>query len=78
VTAILERQEKAIQKLKTMKHEMGSLQAWLQRFDDAIKECETLGAMLTDEMQRAYLTQNLNEKIFEQTRKSQDEAMLVS
>jgi hypothetical protein len=61
-----------------MKHEMGSLQAWLQRFDDAIKECETLGAMLTDEMQRAYLTQNLNEKIFEQTRKSQDEAMLVS
>jgi hypothetical protein len=47
VTAILERQEKAIQKLKTMKHEMGSLQAWLQRFDDAIEGCETLGATLT-------------------------------
>jgi hypothetical protein len=40
---------------------------WLQRFDDAIEECETLGATLTDEMQRAYLMQNLNEKIFEQT-----------
>jgi hypothetical protein len=66
-TAILERQEKAIQKLKTMKHETGSLQMWLQRFDDAIEECETLGATLTDEMQRAYLMQNLNEKIFEQT-----------
>jgi hypothetical protein len=50
-----------------MKHETGSLQAWLQRFDDAIEECETLGATLTDEMQRAYLMQNLNEKIYEQT-----------
>ena len=45
----------------------GSLQSWLQRFDDAIKECETLGATLTDEMQRTYLMQNINEKIFEQT-----------
>jgi hypothetical protein len=66
-TAILERQEKAIQKLKTMKHESGSIQMWLQKFDDAIEECETLGATLTDEMQRACLMQNLNEKIFEQT-----------
>ncbi len=50
-----------------MKHETGSLQMWLQWFDDAIEECETLGTTLTDEMQRAYLMQNLNEKIFEQT-----------
>jgi hypothetical protein len=66
-TAILERQEKAILKLKMMKHEAGSLQMWLQRFDDAIEECETLGATLTDDMQGSYLMQNLNENIFEQT-----------
>jgi hypothetical protein len=65
--AILERQEIAINKLKTMKHEYGSLQTWLQRFDDAIEECKTLGATLTDDMQRTYLMHNLNEKIFEQT-----------
>jgi hypothetical protein len=65
-TAILERQEKVINKLKTMKHEAGSLQRWLQCFDDAIKECKTLGTTSTDEMQRAYLMLNLNEKIFEQ------------
>jgi hypothetical protein len=65
-TAILERQEKAIQELKTMKQEMGSLQMWLKRVDDAIEECETFRATLTDDMQLAYLMQNLNEKIFEQ------------
>jgi hypothetical protein len=66
-TTILERQEKAIQKLKTLKHEAGSLQMWLQWFDNAIEECETLEATHTDEMQWAYLMQNLNEKISEQT-----------
>jgi hypothetical protein len=66
-TTILERQEKAINKLKNLKHEHGSLQLWLQRFDDAIKECETMGATVTDDMKRIYLMQNVNEKIFEQT-----------
>ncbi len=65
--AILERQEKAVNKLKNMKHEYGSLQTWLQRFDDAIDECKSLGATLTDDMQRTYLMHNLNGKIFEQT-----------
>lgn len=65
-TAILERQEKAVNELKTTKQESGLLQMWLQCFDDAVEECETLGAMLTDDMQRTYLMHNLNEKIFEQ------------
>jgi hypothetical protein len=65
-TAILERQEKVLNKLKTMKHETGSMQMWLQCFADAIEERETLGAMLMDEMQHAYLMQNLNKQIFEQ------------
>jgi hypothetical protein len=64
---ILERQEKAINKLQSLKHEQGSIQVWLQKFDDAIEECETLGATVTDEMKRIYLMKNINEKIFEQT-----------
>jgi hypothetical protein len=48
-TAILEHQELAQEKLKSMKHKQGSLQAWLQRFDDEVEECETMGATITDE-----------------------------
>jgi hypothetical protein len=66
-TTILERQEKTIKKLKNLKHEQGSIQVWLQKFDDAIKECETMGATVTDEMKRIYLMKNINEKIFELT-----------
>jgi hypothetical protein len=66
-TAVLERQEMALNKLKSLKHESGSLQSWLQRFDDGIEECETTGTTLTDETQRIYMMKNLNEKIFEQT-----------
>ena len=65
-TAVLERQEMALNKLKNLKHESGSLQSWLQRFDDAVEECETMGAVVTDETKRTYLMKNLNEKIFEQ------------
>jgi hypothetical protein len=39
----------AINKLKNLKHESGSLPLWLQKFDDAIEECETMGAVITDE-----------------------------
>jgi hypothetical protein len=66
-TTILECQEKTINKLKNMKHEQGSIQVWLQKFDDAIEECEMMGATVTDEMKRIYLMKNINEKIFEQT-----------
>jgi hypothetical protein len=65
-TAVLERQEMALNKLKNLKHESGSLQSWLQRFDDAVEECETMEAVITDETKRTYLMKNLNEKIFEQ------------
>jgi uncharacterized protein YifE (UPF0438 family) len=64
---ILECQEKAINKLKSLKHEQGLIQVWLKKFDDAIEECETLGATVTDEMKRIYLMKNINEKLFEQT-----------
>jgi hypothetical protein len=50
-----------------MKHKSGSLQMWIQWFDDAIEECKRLGATLTDEMQRTYLIKILNKKVNEQT-----------
>jgi Pyruvate/2-oxoacid:ferredoxin oxidoreductase delta subunit len=50
-----------------LKHEHGSIQVWLQKFDDVIEECETMGATISDEMKRIYLMKNINEKIFEQT-----------
>ena len=37
-TTILERQEKTINELKNMKHEQGSIQVWLQKFDDATRQ----------------------------------------
>jgi hypothetical protein len=63
-TMVLEHQEKAINKLKSLKHEQGLIQVWLQKFDDAIKECEMMGATVTDEMKRIHLMNNINEKIF--------------
>ncbi len=66
-TSILEHQEKAISKLKNMKHEQGSIQVWLQKFDDAIEECETMGATVTNKMKQIYLMRNVNEKTFDQT-----------
>ncbi len=66
-TAVLEHQLMALNKLKNLKHESGSLQSWLQRFVDGVEECETMGAIITDETKHIYLMKNLNEKIFEQT-----------
>jgi hypothetical protein len=66
-TTILEWQEKSITKLKNMKHEQGSIQVWLQQFNDGIKECETMGATISNELKCIYLMQNINKKIFEQT-----------
>jgi hypothetical protein len=51
-TTILEHQEMAITKLKNLKHEQGSIQVMLQKFDKVIAECEMVGATVTDEMNR--------------------------
>jgi hypothetical protein len=65
-TTILEHQEKNTTKLKNLKHEQGSIQVWLQKFDVLIKECETMGAANTDEVKRVNLM-NLNGRIWRQT-----------
>ncbi len=54
-TTILKCQKKAITKLKNLKHELGSIQVWLQKFDDVIEVCKTMGVMISNEMKRIYL-----------------------
>jgi hypothetical protein len=65
-TMILKCQEKVITNLKNLKHEHGSIQVWLQKFDNAIEECKTMGANVTNGMKRIYLMKNVNKKIFKQ------------
>ena len=44
---------------------IGSIQVWLQKFDNVIEECKTVGATVTDEMKRIYLMKNINEEIIQ-------------
>jgi hypothetical protein len=41
-TAVLQRQEKQLEKLKTMKHEFGMLEKWIMRFEDQLDVCDAL------------------------------------
>ena len=66
-TAVLQRQEKQLEKLKTTKHEFGSLEKWILRFEDQLDICDALQCNVTDNTKRLYFMENLNPKIFEQT-----------
>ena len=66
-TAMLQRQEMQLEKLKRLKHESGSLEKWLLKFEDQLEVCDALGCKVTDHTKRLYLMENLNSKIFEQT-----------
>ena len=66
-TAMLQRQEMQLEKLKKLKHESGSLEKWLMKFEDQLEVCDALGCKVTDHTKRLYLMENLNTKIFEQT-----------
>ena len=63
-TIILEHQKKAITKIKNLKHEQGSIQVWLQKFDDVIEEWKTTWATVTDEIKMIYLMKNVNKNCF--------------
>jgi hypothetical protein len=41
-TAVLQRQEKQLEKLKTMKHEFGMLEKWIMQFEDQLDVCDAL------------------------------------
>ena len=66
-TAVLQRQEKQLEKLKATKHEYGSLERWILRFEDQLDICDALQCNVTDNTKRLYFMENLNPKIFEQT-----------
>jgi len=63
-TVMLQSQEMQFKKLK---HESGSLEKWLIKFEDQLEVCDVLGCEVTDHTKRLYLMENLNAKIFEQT-----------
>lgn len=42
-TAMLQRQEMQLEKLKKLKHESGSLEKWLMKFKDLLEICDALG-----------------------------------
>jgi hypothetical protein len=66
-TAELQRQEKQMEKLKNTKHEFGSLEKWIMRYEDQLDICDALQCNVSDMMKRLYFMENLNPKNFEQT-----------
>ncbi len=66
-TAELQRQEKQMEKLKNTKHEYGSLEKWIMRYEDQLNICDALQCNLSDKTKRLYFTENLNTKIFKHT-----------
>jgi len=68
-TAMLQRQEMQLEKLKKLKHESGSLEKWLLKFEDQLEVCDALGCKVTDHTKRLYLMENLNSKIFDKEAK---------
>ena len=66
-TAVLQRQERQLDKLKTTKHEFGLLEKWIMKFEDQLDICDALQCNVLDSTKRLYFMENLNLKIFEQT-----------
>jgi hypothetical protein len=66
-TAVLQRQEKQLEKLKTMKHEFGMLEKWIMQFEDQLDVCDALQCKVSDNTKRLFFMENLNPRIFEQT-----------
>ena len=66
-TSVLQRQEKQLEKLKATKHDFGSLEKWIIRFEDQLDICDALQCNVTDSKKRLHFMENLNPKNFEQT-----------
>ena len=63
-TAIEERRETLITKLKNVKHESGRFETFIQRFEDQFDICEAAGSEISDVKKRSYFMAGLNKKIF--------------
>jgi hypothetical protein len=66
-TAVLQRQEKQLERLKAIKHDFRLLEKWIIRFEGQLDICDALQCNITDSMKRLYFMENLNPKIFDQT-----------
>jgi hypothetical protein len=64
---MLEQQKQQENILSKMKHVSGDFYRWLQKFEDQIEVCETVGVELTEEIKVMYFMSNLNESIFKDT-----------
>ncbi len=62
---LLQRQVLQIVILKNLKHESGSLEAWMRKLKDQIRVCGAVKCTLTDVHYKTYFMENLNTKIFE-------------
>jgi hypothetical protein len=62
---LLRRQELQIEILKKLRHDVGTLETWIRKFEDQIRVCEAMRCALTDVHYNAYFMENLNPKIFE-------------
>jgi hypothetical protein len=61
------RQEAEEDKLKQTKHRYGTLVDWIQRFEDQLDVCESVGLQLTEEKKCRTFINNLNPILFEDT-----------
>ena len=64
------RQEAEIDKLKQLKHKYGTLIDWIQRFEDQLDICESVGLELSEEKKCRIFIHNLNPALFEDTIRS--------
>jgi hypothetical protein len=61
------RQELLIEIVKKLRHDAGTLETWMRKFEDQIRVCEAIRCALTDVHYKTYFMENLNPKIFEDT-----------
>jgi hypothetical protein len=64
---LLRRQELQIEILKKLRHDVGTLETWMRKFEVQIRVCEAVRCALTDVHYKTYFMENLNPKIFEDT-----------
>ena len=53
--------------MKKLKHEAGSLETWMRKFEDQIRVCEAVKCTLIEVHYKTYFMENFNTKIFEDT-----------
>ena len=63
-TGIQARRDALTDRLRSIKHESGSFERWIERFEDFYSICETAGCVIEDSKRRNFFMDGLNPKIF--------------